>query len=188
MNMLQHSIHFCGFLMLVDLCLMPNVLEGAWWSQSWHHVVAFANNCWTRSFALGYWLFYFSSVFDSYERKKTFTGKRLSQVSVYVALFTLALIEDSQFLWQLVIILCQTNLLLDQSWWGTWYTLAARGLEELRVNLLLKENSFVSNIILHWSLILEWKFYKLYVLICIMFSSLVKRVFIYNLFYELLLF
>jgi hypothetical protein len=67
-------------------------------------------------------------------------------------------------------------------------TLAARGLKELRVNLLLKENSFVSNIILHRSLILELKFYKLYVLICIMFSSLVKRAFIYNLFYKLILF
>jgi hypothetical protein len=41
-------------------------------------------------------------------------------------------------------------------------TLAARGLEELRVNLLLKENSYVSYIILHQSLILELKFYKLY--------------------------
>ncbi len=35
-------------------------------------------------------------------------------------------------------------------------TLAARGLEALRVNLLLKENSYVSNIILHRSLILEF--------------------------------
>ncbi len=67
-------------------------------------------------------------------------------------------------------------------------TLATRGLEELRVNLLLKENSFVSNIILHQNLILELKFNKLYVLICIMFSSLVKRAFIYNLFYKLILF
>jgi hypothetical protein len=30
-------------------------------------------------------------------RKKTFTGKRLSQVSMYVVLFTLVLIGDSQF-------------------------------------------------------------------------------------------
>jgi hypothetical protein len=67
-------------------------------------------------------------------------------------------------------------------------TLAACGLEELRVNLLLKDNSYVSNIILHQSLILELKFYKLYVLICIMFISLVERAFIYNLFYELILF
>ncbi len=67
-------------------------------------------------------------------------------------------------------------------------TLAVCGLEELRVNLLLKENSYVSNIIFHQSLILELKFYKLYVLICIMFSSLVERAFIYNLFYELILF
>jgi hypothetical protein len=29
-----------------------------------------ANNCWTRSFALEYWLLYFSSVFDSDEEKK----------------------------------------------------------------------------------------------------------------------
>ncbi len=67
-------------------------------------------------------------------------------------------------------------------------TLAACGLEELRANLLLRENSYVSNIILHRSLILELNFYKLYVLICILFSSLVKRAFIYNLFDELILF
>jgi hypothetical protein len=42
--------------------------------------------------------FYFSSVFESDEGKKTFAGKRLSQVSMYVALFTLALIGYSQFL------------------------------------------------------------------------------------------
>jgi hypothetical protein len=66
-------------------------------------------------------------------------------------------------------------------------TLAAHGLEKLRVNLLLKENSFMSNIILYQSLILELKFYKLYVLIRIMFSRLVKRAFIYDLFYELIL-
>jgi hypothetical protein len=29
MNMLQYSIHFGGFLMLVGLRLMPNVLQGA---------------------------------------------------------------------------------------------------------------------------------------------------------------
>ncbi len=71
---------------------------------------------------------------------------------------------------------------------GGTNTLAARGLEELRVNLLLKENSYVSNIMLHRSLMLELRFYKLYVLICVMFSSLVKSVFIYNLFYKLILF
>jgi hypothetical protein len=38
-------------------------------------------------------------------------------------------------------------------------TLAVRGLEELRVNLLLKENSYASNIILHQSFILELKFH-----------------------------
>jgi hypothetical protein len=36
--------------------------------------------------------------FGSDEEKKTFAGKRLSQVSMFVALFTLALIGDSQFL------------------------------------------------------------------------------------------
>ena len=34
-----------------------------------------ANNCWTRSFALGYWLFYFSSVFDSDEERKPLQEK-----------------------------------------------------------------------------------------------------------------
>ncbi len=48
-------------------------------------------------------------------------------------------------------------------------TLAAHGLEELRVDLLLKENSYVSYILLHLSLILELKFYKLY-----MFGKIVK--------------
>ncbi len=47
-----------------------------------------ANNCWTRSFALRYWSFYFSSVlFCLRWGKKTFAGKRLSQVSMYVAFF-----------------------------------------------------------------------------------------------------
>ena len=36
--------------------------------------------------------------FDSDDEKKTFAGKRLSQVSMYVALFTLALIGDSHCL------------------------------------------------------------------------------------------
>ncbi len=97
MNILQYSIHFCGFLALVGLRLMPYILQGAWWSHSWHHVVAFANNCWTRSSALGYWLFHFSSVFDSDKGKKTFAGKRLSQISMYVALFPLALIGTVNF-------------------------------------------------------------------------------------------
>ncbi len=120
-SLCYYYYHLCWFLMLVGLHLMPNVLQGAWWSHSWHHVVAFSKNSWTRSFALGYWLFYFSSVlFWLWWGKKTFTGKRLSQVCMYVALFTLALIGDSHFLWQLVVVLCRANLLLDQSWWGTW--------------------------------------------------------------------
>ncbi len=41
---------------------------------------------------------------------------------------------------------------------GETNTLAVHGLEELRVNLLLKENSYVSYIILHQSLILELNF------------------------------
>ncbi len=75
----------------------------------------------------------------------------------------------------------------DEQTDGRRNTLAAHGLEELRVDLLLKENSYVSDIILHRSLILKLKFYKLYVLICIMFSSLVERAFIYKLFHELIL-
>ena len=55
-----------------------------------------ANNYLTRSFALGYWLFYFSSVFDS-DEKKNLTGKRLSQVSMYVAFLPLPLLETVNF-------------------------------------------------------------------------------------------
>ncbi len=72
MVMLQYSIHLGGFLMLVELRLMPNVLQGAWWSQSDIMLLLIANNCWTRSFALGYWLFYFYSVFDSDEEKNIY--------------------------------------------------------------------------------------------------------------------
>jgi hypothetical protein len=51
------------------------------------------NNCWTRSFALGYWLFYFSSVlFWLRWGKKTFAGKRLSQVSMYGAFLPLPIL------------------------------------------------------------------------------------------------
>jgi hypothetical protein len=65
-----------------------------------------ANNCWTRSFALGYWLFYFSSVFDSDEERKPLQEKDFS--SEYVCcLFTFALIGDRQFR-QSVKILCWT--------------------------------------------------------------------------------
>ncbi len=36
------------------------------------------NNCWTRSFTLGYWLFYFSSVFASNEDKHLYRENILS--------------------------------------------------------------------------------------------------------------
>jgi hypothetical protein len=36
------------------------------------------NDCWTRSFALGYWLFYFSSVFDSDEERNLCRKKIVS--------------------------------------------------------------------------------------------------------------
>ncbi len=42
-----------------------------------------ANNCWTRSFALGYWLFYFSSVFGSDEERKPLQEKDFSSEYVY---------------------------------------------------------------------------------------------------------
>jgi hypothetical protein len=72
MNMLQYSIHFYGFLMLVGLRLMPNVYKGHGEVKVGTMLLLIANNCWTRSFALGYWLFYFSSVFDSDEKRKPF--------------------------------------------------------------------------------------------------------------------
>ncbi len=48
----------------------------------------------------------------------------------------------------------QTDRMTD----GETNTLSARGLEEQRVNLLLKENLYVSYIILHQSLMLELNF------------------------------
>ncbi len=65
-----------------------------------------AKNCWTMSFALGYWLFYFSSVFDSDEERNPLQEKDcLKWVCMLPYLpLPLLLIGDSQFLWQLVII------------------------------------------------------------------------------------
>ncbi len=91
MNMLQHSIHFCWFLTLVGLRKCQLYYKGLSEVKVDMVLLLIANNCWTRSFALGYWLFYFSSVFWLMRKKKTFAGKRLSQVSTYVALYTLAL-------------------------------------------------------------------------------------------------
>ncbi len=81
MNMLQYSIHFCGFLTLVGLRLMPNVLQGAWCSQGQHHVVAC---CWqllnqvicTRISTI-------SLVFLTQMRKKIFAGKRVCMLPFY---------------------------------------------------------------------------------------------------------
>ena len=86
---------------------MPDVLPRAWWSWSWHHLCCLLLTiCWTRSFALGYWLLYFSSVLDSDEERKPLQVKDFS--SEYVCcLFTLALIGDRQFR-QSVKILCWT--------------------------------------------------------------------------------
>ena len=101
----KHSL--CGFLTLVCLRLMPDVLQRACWSQGWLHVCCLLlTNFWTRSFALGYWLLYFSSVLDSDEERKPLQEKDFS--SEYVCcLFTLALIGDRQFR-QSVKILCWT--------------------------------------------------------------------------------
>ncbi len=55
------------------------------------------NNCWTRSFTLGYWLFfYFSKVFDSDEEKNLYQENIL--LSEYACcLATIVHIADSQF-------------------------------------------------------------------------------------------
>jgi hypothetical protein len=42
-----------------------------------------ANNCWTRSFALGYWLFSFSSVLDSDEERTPLQKKDFSSEYVW---------------------------------------------------------------------------------------------------------
>ncbi len=66
-----------------------------------------ANNCWTRSFALGYWLFYFSSVFDSDEERKL-AGKRFLKWVCMLLYLPLPLLGTVIF-WQSVNILCRTN-------------------------------------------------------------------------------
>jgi len=53
---------------------MPDVLQRACWSHGWLHVCCLLlTNCWTRSFALGYWLFLWC--FGLRWGKKTFAGK-----------------------------------------------------------------------------------------------------------------
>ncbi len=67
-----------------------------------------ANNCWTRSFALGYWLFYFSSVFGLRWGKKTFAWKRFLKWVCMLPYLPLPLLGTSIFFWQSVNILCWT--------------------------------------------------------------------------------
>ncbi len=56
------------------------------------------NNCWTRSFTVGYWfLFYFSSVFWLRWGEKPFKGKIFSQVSMYVAFLSLSILGTVNF-------------------------------------------------------------------------------------------
>ena len=66
-----------------------------------------ANNCWTRSFALGYWLFYFSSVFDSDEERKPLQEKDFSREGVCCLYLPLPLLGTVNS-WQSVNILCWT--------------------------------------------------------------------------------
>ncbi len=78
---------------------MPNVLQGTCkWSQNSHHdvVLYVTNNCWTRSFTLGYWLFHFSSDLTQM-RGKTCIRKYILLSEYACCLFTLAHIGNSQF-------------------------------------------------------------------------------------------
>ncbi len=67
-----------------------------------------ASNCWTRSFALGYSLLYFSSVFDSDEERKPLQEKDFSIVYVCCLTYPCPYWCQSIF-WQSVNILCWTN-------------------------------------------------------------------------------
>ncbi len=124
------------------------------------------NNCWDRSFALGYW-FFISLVFLTQMRKKTFTVKRMSQVRMYVAFLPLPLLGTVIFLWQLVVLLCQTNLLLDLSWRGTqnkylyclcllkritsWGVHIMLFLESLQPALIVHDHTLAVSLVLIWS-------------------------------------
>ncbi len=74
---------------------MPNVLKEDGGEVNDIMLLFVTNNCWTRSFTLGYWLFYFSGVFDSDEDKNLYKENILS--SEYArCLSTIIHVVDSQ--------------------------------------------------------------------------------------------
>ncbi len=80
--MLQYSIHFvwvldAGWLMVYARCII-----GCGEVKVDIMLLLIANNCWTRSFALGYWLFYFSSVLTQMRKENLCRKKIISSESV----------------------------------------------------------------------------------------------------------
>ncbi len=139
--MLQYSIRFIGFfLTLVGLRLMPNVLKEACEVND-IMLLFVTSNCWTRSFTLGYWHFYFSSVYDSNEDKNFYRENIISNEYV-CCLSTINHILDSQPV-TVVVILYYTKLYVDQLRWGTWtcfFTLRVYWPMSLTHNVLSRES------------------------------------------------
>ncbi len=74
-----------------------------------------ANNCWTRSFALGYWLFVSLVFLDSDEERKPLTGKRFLKWVCMLPYLPLPLLGAVNF-WQSVNILCWTICWIKHGW------------------------------------------------------------------------
>ncbi len=77
------------------------------------------NNCWSRLFTLGYWLFYFTSVLTQM-RKKNLHWKKYSLKWVCMFPFYPCHYWEQLKFQQLVLSLFWTHLLLDCLLWGTW--------------------------------------------------------------------
>jgi hypothetical protein len=98
MNMLQYSISVMGsswHWSTYAECQMYKKRHGG----EINDILLFfvTNNCWTRSFTLGYWLFYFSSVIDSSENKNPCRKNTLASESA-CCLSTIIYIVDSQLM------------------------------------------------------------------------------------------
>ncbi len=92
-----------GWLMLNARCITKGMVK----SRLTSCLLLIANNCWTRSFALGYWLFEISSVFWLRWGKKTFVEKRFLKWVCMLPYLPLPLLGTVNFR-QSVNILCWT--------------------------------------------------------------------------------
>ena len=92
-----------GLLTLNARCITKGMVK----SRLTSCLLLIAKKCWTRSFALGYWLFYFSSVFDSDEERTPLQVKDCLKWVCMLPYLPLSLLGTVNFR-QSVNILCWT--------------------------------------------------------------------------------